>query len=67
MTHEMLTLFNGAQYAGTVLTGRLTGVERIPLGIVANVSYNKNDGTLNLNYSRHCLIIASTPEKHWIK
>ena len=47
MTHEMLTLFNGAQYAGTVLTGRLTGVERIPLGIVANVSYNKNDGTLN--------------------
>ena len=47
MTHEMLTLFNGAQYAGTILTGRLTGVERIPLGIVANVSYNKNDGTLN--------------------
>ena len=47
MTHEMLTLFNGAQYAGTVLTGRLTGVERIPLGIVATISYNKNDGTLN--------------------
>ena len=20
-----------------------------------------------LNYSHHCLIIASTPEKHWIK
>ena len=47
MTREMLTLFNGAQYAGTILTGRLTGVERIPLGIVATISYNKNDGTLN--------------------
>ena len=22
---------------------------------------------LILNYSHHCLIIASTPEKHWIK
>ena len=22
---------------------------------------------LSLNYSHHCLIIASTPEKHWIK
>ena len=22
---------------------------------------------INLNYSHHCLIIASTPEKHWIK
>ena len=44
MTREMLTLFNGAQYAGTILTGRLTGVERIPLGIVATISYNKNDG-----------------------
>ena len=47
MTHEMFTLFNGAQYSGTVLTGRLTGVERTPLGIVAGISYNKNDGTLN--------------------
>ena len=47
MTREMLTLFNGVQYAGTILTGRLTGVERIPLGIVATISYNKNDGTLN--------------------
>ena len=47
MTREMYTLFNGAQFSGTVLTGRLTGVERTPLGIVAGVSYNKNDGTLN--------------------
>ena len=47
MTREMFTLFSGAQYSGTVLTGRLTGVERTPLGIVAGVSYNKNDGTLN--------------------
>ena len=50
MTREMFTLFNGVQYSGTVLTGRLTGVERTPLGIlgiVAGVSYNKNDGTLN--------------------
>ena len=47
MTREMFTLFNGAQYSGAVLTGRLTGVERTPLGIVAGVSYNKNDGTLN--------------------
>ena len=47
MTREMYTLFNGAQFSGTVLTGRLTWVERTPLGIVAGVSYNKNDGTLN--------------------
>ena len=25
------------------------------------------DNIINLNYSHHCLIIASTPEKHWIK
>lgn len=47
MTREMYTLFSGAKYSGIVLTGRLTGVERIPLGVIANISYNKNDGTLN--------------------
>ena len=29
--------------------------------------YPEEKRILILNYSHHCLIIASTPEKHWIK
>ena len=33
----------------------------------ARKRFRVNETVINLNYSRQCLIIASTPEKHWIK
>lgn len=46
MSNQSISLFEGAIYRRTVLTGELTGVERTRLGVVAKVSYNGNSDGL---------------------
>lgn len=37
------------------------------LGLTDEKMMKRKKTMFFLNYSHHCLIIASTPEKHWIK
>lgn len=57
MSNQFISLFEGAIYRRTVLTGELTGVERTRLGVVAKVSYNGN--TEGLRYDSATVMIQA--------